>query len=100
MAGGWADRGHRPERVVAEAHIDRRARPSSEPRGRPQRPFPFRARFPQTLLDDLMSEGLATAFDLQIQPRLSLPFMHVLNASQERRLWARATPLLGDAGEY
>jgi uncharacterized protein YjaZ len=51
------------------------------------------------LLADLIGEGLASAFDIQVQPGLELSSLHVLSRAEERRLW-RANPLLGDAGLY
>jgi hypothetical protein len=41
------------------------------------------------LYQQVITEGLATAFDLQLQPGLPLPWLHALTAPQERRLWAR-----------
>jgi hypothetical protein len=56
--------------------------------------------FGTTLLDQLVSEGMATAFDIQVQPRLDLPWTHVLTARRERSLWNRARPLLNQTGLY
>lgn len=53
---------------------------------------------PNTLLNSLIREGLASAFDLQIQPALNLPFLRVLSPAEEAQMWQRARPLLADTG--
>lgn len=53
---------------------------------------------PDTLIDSLIREGAASAFDLQIQPDLNLPFLQVLSPAKEGQLWVRAKPLLGESG--
>jgi hypothetical protein len=53
-----------------------------------------------TLLDQLVCEGVATAFDIEVQPSIDLPWTHVLTAGQERAMWDRARPLLNQTGLY
>lgn len=52
------------------------------------------------LLDQLITEGLASAFDVEVQPTLRLPWAHALSARQERELWNRARPLLQQTDLY
>lgn len=51
-----------------------------------------------TLLDLVISEGMSSAFDLEVQPDIRLPWTHALGRQQERRLWAHMRPLLGQVG--
>jgi hypothetical protein len=53
-----------------------------------------------TLLDQLVCEGVATAFDIQVQPGIDPPWTHWLSARQEHTMWRRARPLLDETGLY
>jgi predicted Zn-dependent protease DUF2268 len=59
-----------------------------------------RTGFGATLLDEFIGEGMSSAFDLQFNPKIDLPWVHAITASQERRLWKRARRLLGQTGLY
>lgn len=50
--------------------------------------------FGPTLLGQLVSEGMASAFDVQVQPTIALPWTHALSPAQEGQMWSRARPLL------
>lgn len=52
----------------------------------------------RTLLDLLICEGVASAFDLKVQPALRLPWLHVLNRREESALWSRARRVVNDPG--
>lgn len=56
--------------------------------------------FGRTLLEQLISEGLSTAFELQVDPHIQLPWTHALSAGEEREMWRRTRPLLGAFGLY
>lgn len=56
--------------------------------------------FGPTLLKQFISEGMASAFDIQVQPNIQLPWIHALTAQQERLMWRRARPLLNSTGLY
>ena len=56
--------------------------------------------FGTTLLDEMISEGVASAFDIQIQPTIHLPWTDALTHHQERVMWSRARPLLHHTGLY
>ena len=48
----------------------------------------------------MISEGVASAFDFQVQPTIHLPWTDALTAHQERMMRRRARPLLNHAGLY
>lgn len=52
------------------------------------------------LLDQLITEGLASAFDVQVQPTLRLPWSHALSAHQEREMWNQARRMLQQTDLY
>jgi Predicted Zn-dependent protease (DUF2268) len=56
--------------------------------------------FGRTLLEQLISEGMSSAFDLQVEPTINLPWIHALTAREEKTMWTRAQPLLNDVGLY
>ena len=56
--------------------------------------------FGTTLLEELVTEGISSAFDIQVQPTDALPWIHALSPQQERTMWARARPLLNQTGLY
>jgi len=56
--------------------------------------------FGTSLLDQIVSEGVASAFDIEVQPNIDLPWTHALTARQEQEMWHRARPQLNLAGLY
>jgi uncharacterized protein YjaZ len=56
--------------------------------------------FGPTLLDNLISEGLSSAFDIEVEPTITLPWTGALTAAREHALWERARPLLGATDLY
>jgi hypothetical protein len=56
--------------------------------------------FGTTLLDEMISEGVASAFDIQVQPTIHLPWTDALTNRRERMMWGRARPLLNHTGLY
>jgi hypothetical protein len=54
--------------------------------------------FGTTLLQQMISEGVASAFDIQLQPTIHLPWTTALTAHQEHVMWSRARPLLNHTG--
>jgi hypothetical protein len=53
-----------------------------------------------TLLQQIVAEGISSAFDLAAFPGPLSPWDRVISASQECALWNKARPLLGQAGLY
>ena len=51
-----------------------------------------------TLLDDLIAEGIATAFDQAAFPGTPDPWDQAITPSQECTLWKKTAPQLGSAG--
>jgi Predicted Zn-dependent protease (DUF2268) len=51
-----------------------------------------------TLLDELIAEGIATAFDQEAFPGPPDPWGHALTPSQECALWTKTVPQLGSTG--
>jgi hypothetical protein len=56
--------------------------------------------FGPTLLPQLISEGMATAFDQTAFPGPSDPWTHAITRAQECALWKKAQPQLGYPGVY
>lgn len=56
--------------------------------------------FGPTLLAQMISEGMSSAFDIEVQPTIRLPWTHALTAGEERQMWNRARPLLAQRGLY
>ena len=56
--------------------------------------------FGTTLLDEMVSEGVASAFDIQVQPTIHLPWTDALTNHQEQVMWRHARPLLNHTGLY
>jgi hypothetical protein len=56
--------------------------------------------FGPTLLPQLISEGIATAFNQAAFPGPPDPWAHAITPAQECALWATAQPQLGHAGQY
>ena len=56
--------------------------------------------FGTTLLDQMISEGVASAFDIQVQPTIHLPWTDALTNHRERVMWNRARSLLNHTGLY
>ena len=53
-----------------------------------------------TLLDQRICEGMSSAFDIQVEPTIQLPWFRALTACQETAMWSRAHPLLNKTGLY
>lgn len=53
-----------------------------------------------TLREELVCEGVASAFDLEVQPTIHLPWTDALTVQEERVMWRRARPLLNRTGLY
>jgi uncharacterized protein YjaZ len=56
--------------------------------------------FGNTLLEELVTEGMSSAFDIQVQPTDIPPWTRALTRQQGRTLWTRARPLLNQTGLY
>ncbi|MDR3034476.1 MAG: DUF2268 domain-containing protein [Kitasatospora sp.] len=56
--------------------------------------------FGTTLLQQMLTEGIATAFDQAAFPGPPDPWTHAITASQECALWDKAKPQLDNAGLY
>lgn len=56
--------------------------------------------FGLTLLEQLISEGMSSVFDIQVEPTIQLPWVHALTVRQESEMWSRARPLLSNIGLY